>query len=116
MLVMELGRSALHKHQKWTVTGEEGEGTDSVAMLLLLMMMMMMMMMLVMFWDSLPCELCLRAGSISTPAGPQDNEDPVFSSPCYFSPSSYTQRIAASNFKVSLLTCFVYLSLLPREG
>ena len=36
------------------------------------------MTMIMMFWDSLPCELCLRAGSKSTPAGPQDNEDPVF--------------------------------------
>ena len=71
----------LHKHQMWTVTGKKGEATNSVPMLLLLMMMLMM---LVMFWDSLPCEVCLRAGSKSTAAGPQDNEDPVFSSPLFF--------------------------------
>ena len=82
-------------------------------MLLMMMMMMMFLVMLVMFWDSLPCELCLRAGSKSTLAGPQDNEDPVFSSPCVFFPL-LTQGIAALNFKV--LTRFIYLSFSPPPG
>ena len=96
----------LHKHQMWTVTGKKGEATNSVPMLLLLLMMMLMM--LVMFWDSLPCELCLRAGAKSTAAGPQDNEDPVFSSP-YFSPS-YAAHCSIK-LQITLLTCFVYFSL-----
>ena len=60
VLVMEWGRS---EDDDWartnTVSAEKGEGTNSVAMLLLLIMMRLLLMMQVIFWDSLPCKLCL---------------------------------------------------------